>query len=236
MTRNTSRKRNENESENRNHHEICGMKNVLTRVDSILCRRSPVPFVRYAARRRFVSPVVAEEVQGQSARGIREAGVVRDGRARLGENRGGSDPLGRIRPGLAPPPPIFIVVIFDHDQGRRLAHRGRAMVCVRPSPAQILVRVVATAPSPVVVIRRPAFPRGSRDPLGDVFERVERLLRRTRNRDGPRTQRCGLRYHGFRPDGPGRGLGSDGGSSHEPAERGREVVLLARRDAIPPFW
>ena len=31
------------------------------------------------------------------------------------------------------------------------------MVCVRPSPAQILVRVVATAPSPVVVIQYRRF-------------------------------------------------------------------------------
>ena len=164
------------------------MKNVLTRVNSITCRRSPVPFVHYAPRRRFVSPVVAEEVQGQSARGIREAVVARDGRARLGENRGGSDPLGRIRPGLAPPPPIFVVVIFDHDRGRRLAHRGRAVVRVRPSPAQVLVRVVTTAPAPVFVIRRAALGLlrgGGGDPLGDVFERVERLIRRTRNRDGP---------------------------------------------------
>lgn len=52
--------RNEIGNENRNHHEICGMKNVLTRVNGILCRRSPVPFVHYAPRRRFVSPVVAE--------------------------------------------------------------------------------------------------------------------------------------------------------------------------------
>ena len=164
------------------------MKNVLTRVNSITCRRSPVPFVHYAPRRRFVSPVVAEEVQGQSARGIREAVVARDGRARLGENRGGSDPLGRIRPGLAPPPPIFVVVIFDHDRGRRfLAHRWRAVVRVRPSPAQVLVRVVTTAPAPVFVIRRAALGllRGGGDPLGDVFERVEGLIRRTRNRDGP---------------------------------------------------